>query len=289
MVVAVVGGSGYIGGALLERLKAADTVERVLRVGITPEDDAYLDLCQADRFDYSLLDGVDFVVFMAAVSGPDQCAAEYERCWEINVTGTVKFIEEAAARGCDTLFFSSDAAFGDIPGAVYTELSETRADTPYGRMKKAVEDHFKESPHFKAIRLSYVVSARDRFTSYCLNCVKTGETAEVFHPFYRNCISLGNVIHVVLWMLENWAAYRPWVLNVAGPELVSRVRIADELNRLLPRKLTYTVRLPDEAFYRNRPPITQMKSLYLEEYGILTDGTFTELLKHEMEGVEYGS
>ncbi len=68
----------------------------------------------------------------------------------------MKLLREIA----EFLFFSSDATFGDIPGKIYDEKSETQAYTPYGKMKKAVEDEFKGNPLFKAIRLSYVASAR---------------------------------------------------------------------------------------------------------------------------------
>lgn len=277
MKTAIVGSSGYIAGYLLKRF------ENVLKIDQTPEADAHLNLAEAEKFDYSVLEGVDYVIFTAATSGPDMCANEFEKCWNINVTGTEYFIKNAISHGCKVLFFSSDAVFGDIPGEIYTELSETKAQTPYGRMKKAVEDCFKDEPNFKAIRLSYVVSKNDRFVSYCLKCLNTGETADIFHPFYRNCITVSDVVNTVDWLINHWEGYESQLLNVAGNELVSRVRIADELNRLYDNKLKYVITSPDEDFYKNRPKITQMKSLYLNKYGILKDESFTEKLKKELE------
>ena len=277
MKTAIVGSSGYIAGYLLKRF------ENVLKIDQTPEADAHLNLAEAEKFDYSVLDGVDYVIFTAAISGPDMCANEFEKCWNINVNGTVHFIKNAISHGCKVLFFSSDAVFGDMPGEIYTELSETKAQTPYGRMKKAVEDCFKDEPNFKAIRLSYVVSKNDRFVSYCLKCMNTDETADIFHPFYRNCITVSDVVNTVDWLINHWEDYEPQVLNVAGNELVSRVRIADELNRLYDNRLKYVITSPGEDFYKNRPKITQMKSLYLNKYGILKDESFTEKLKKELE------
>ena len=277
MKTAIVGSSGYIAGYLLKRF------ENVVKIDQTPEADAHLNLAEAEKFDYSALDGVDYVIFTAAISGPDMCANEFEKCWNINVTGTEYFIKNAISHGCRVLFFSSDAVFGDIPGEIYTELSETKAQTPYGRMKKAVEDCFKDEPNFKAIRLSYVVSKNDRFVSYCLKCMNTDETADIFHPFYRNCITVSDVVNTVDWLINHWEDYEPQVLNVAGNELVSRVRIADELNRLYDNRLKYVITSPGEDFYKNRPKITQMKSLYLNKYGILKDESFTEKLKKELE------
>ena len=277
MKTAIVGSSGYIAGYLLKRF------ENVLKIDQTFEADAHLNLAEAEKFDYSVLNSVDYVIFTAAISGPDMCANELKKCWNINVTGTEHFIKEAIAQGCKVLFFSSDAVFGDIPGEIYTELSETKTKTPYGRMKKSVEDCFKGNPNFKAIRLSYVVSKNDRFLSYCLKCMNTCETADIFHPFYRNCITVSDVVNTVEWLINHWEDYEPQVLNVAGNELVSRVRMADELNRLYDNKLRYVITSPGEDFYKNRPKITQMKSLYLDKYGILKDESFTEKIKKELE------
>lgn len=285
MKIAIVGSSGYIAGFLLKRLKNEKMVESVLEIDQTQETACQMNLLKAEEFDYSVLNDIDYVIFTAAVSGPDQCASDFELCWNINVVGTGYFIEQAIERNCRVLFFSSDAVFGDVPGYIYDENSETCAVTPYGRMKKTIEDEFKGNSGFKAIRLSYVASIKDRFVSYCLNCIKEGKEAEVFHPFYRNCISITDVVDVVDWLIHHWDEYNPDVLNVAGKELVSRVRIADELNRNLGGTLHYSISMPNEEFYKNRPEITQMRSLYLQKYHIIEDNTFTEKMKKELEDI----
>lgn len=281
MKVAIVGSSGYIAGFLLDRFSKEKEIDLVLKIDQDESADVQLDLSDPRNFDYSLLDDIDFIVFTAAISSPDRCANDFEFCWNINVIGTSYFIGRAIERKCRVLFFSSDAVFGDIPGKIYTEKSDTSAVTPYGKMKKAIEDEFKTKSFFKAIRLSYVASAKDRFVSYCLECIKENKTADVFHPFYRNCIVVSDVVDVVMWFANHWDEYEDFVLNVAGKELVSRVRMADEINRLCKNKLSYTISTPDETFYRNRPKITQMTSLYLNRYKILEDDTFTEKIKKE--------
>lgn len=285
MKATIVGSSGYIAEFILRRFSEEPEINFVLKIDRDSSADVYLDLADPEQFDYEALNNIDFVVFTAAISGPDKCAQDFNECWKINVTGTSHFIQEALQRNCKVLFFSSDAAFGDIPGAIYDEESNTEAQTPYGRMKKAVEDRFKYEPNFKAIRLSYVASAKDRFVTYCLNCMRNHETADVFHPFYRNVIVVSDVVEVVTYMVLHWEEYKPTFLNVAGKELVSRVRIADEINRLFDGKLNYTISMPGEDFFKNRPRITQMKSLYMQEYGIIPDNTFTEKIAKEMEDI----
>ena len=108
-------------------------------------------------------------------------------------------------------------------------------------------------------------------------------SADVFHPFYRNCIVVSDVVKVVEWMVNHWEEYPSFVLNVAGNELVSRVRIADEINRICDGKLKYTISVPNEEFYENRPKITQMESLYLYDMNILERESFTNKIQREME------
>ncbi len=286
MKIALVGSSGYIAHYILKRFAEEPEINSVLKIDRNLIADIYLDLSLAENFDYDLLNGIDYVVFTAAISGPDQCAKEFETCWKINVTGTTYFIREAIKHKCRVLFFSSDAVFGDIPGMVYDEESETKANTPYGKMKKAVEDEFKENPLFKAIRLSYVASTRDKYYTYLLNCIKNNAIADIFHPFYRNVTVISDVVDVITYFALHWNDYEPVFLNVAGRELVSRVRMADELNRFIGDKLKYTISMPGEEFFTNRPRITQMKSLYIHRYGIVKDSTFTEKILNEMKEIE---
>lgn len=279
MKVAIVGFSGYISEYLLQRFGRETYIDTV-KIGHGETADFFLELQTADRFDYSVLEGIDYVIFTAAISGPDKCASEYDLCWRVNVTGTMHFIQEAIKRKCRVIFFSSDAVYGSYSTEIYTENSLTKARTPYGKMKKEVEDRFAGDSYFKSMRLSYVFSAKDRFISYCLSCIESGMTAEIFHPFYRNVICVDDVVNVVVWLVKNWDFFPPAVLNLAGKELISRVRMADEVDQILGGKLNYKIVKPDKSFYDNRPQITQMKSLFLYSDGILEESTFTEKMKN---------
>ena len=286
MKIAIVGSSGYIAKHLMKAFTSQIPECEIVKIDMVGEVDLPLQLTSPAEFDYDKLKGIDFVIFTAAISGPDMCANEFEKCWDINVKGTSYFICEAIKRDVKVLFFSSDAAFGDIPGHIYDEDSETQASTSYGKMKKAIEDKFKGSPLFKCIRLSYVASANDKFITYCLNCIRRGETADIFHPFYRNCTTVGDVIKAVIWLLNNWTKFDSFVLDVTGTELVSRVRMADELNRYFGNKLKYVVTTPDESFFKNRPQVTQMKSRYLYTMNIVEEQTFTEKFQKELKNIE---
>lgn len=286
MKVAIVGSSGYISRFLIHNFYKLEGEISLIRIGRSNDDDYFLDLNNADDFDYDVLSDIDFVIFTAAISGPDQCANDFEACWKVNVTGSSFFINEALKRGCRVLFFSSDAVFGNDRLVQFDETSETKASTPYGKMKKAVEDEFSDNLNFKSIRLSYVTSKNDKFTSYCLSCIRQSKQADIYHPFYRNTILISDVLKVVFYLLSNWSKFASTFLNVAGDELISRVRIADELNRFFDGKLDYKISIPGNEFFKNRPKITQMRSLYLKKYGILDNTSFTEKFFKELENIE---
>lgn len=286
MNICLIGGNGYIGEFLKRRLSRIKGINHIYIVDKCENDDIlYLDLEHTDDFDTTLLDGMDYIIFLAAVSSPDLCAQEYDSSWRINVKGTSDIIRIALEKSIRVLFFSSDAVFGKDEG-IFDEISSTECMTAYGRMKKAVEDEFRNNHGFKAVRLSYVVSLTDRFIRYCLSCIAKDEEAQVFHPFYRNCITVTNVVDAIVWLLQHWDEFPDWVLNIAGPELVSRLRLADELNRIMGNKLKYSIVKPEEVFYKNRPAITQMKSRYLYKMGILADKSFTEFFRNEMMEIE---
>ena len=198
--VSLIGSEGYIGKKMYAHLK---TEYDVTCIDLCT--DIALDLKQPECFDYEVIEN-NYVIVMAAISSPDVCAKKYEEAYSINVKGTSYFIREAIKHGCRVLFFSSDAVFG-FQNEIVNELTETREDTAYGMMKKKIEDEFKDNPCFKAIRLSYVFSKTDRYTSYLLKCINEGKTAEVFHPFYRNVVTADDVITVVQWLINNSAVF----------------------------------------------------------------------------------
>ena len=103
MKIALVGSSGYISAFIKERLGKEHEIVKIDKMG---DIDYYLDLEKADDFDYEVLNGVDQVIFPAAISSPDLCEKEFELCWNINVTGTCKFIDNALKKNIRVLFFS---------------------------------------------------------------------------------------------------------------------------------------------------------------------------------------
>ena len=239
MRIALVGSNGHIGHALVNFLKRIDKMKIIEISRSTGE--YLLELSNPESFEYSILDNVDYVIFTSCVVNQDRFAFEYEFCYKINVMGTVYFIKEALQRNCRVIFFSSDAVYGNEIGTIYDENSETNAVTAYGKMKKIVEDTFKEYSNFKTVRLSYVISNSDKFTLYLMKCIYNHTAADIYHPFYRNVITMNDVSKCIVWLLNHWDDFYSRALCISGYDLVSRLRIADELNRICEQRLRYNI------------------------------------------------
>ena len=63
MKVAIVGSSGYIAGFIMEKLKNESSIESILKIDQSGDADAVLDLQNAEKFDYSVLEEIDYVIF----------------------------------------------------------------------------------------------------------------------------------------------------------------------------------------------------------------------------------
>lgn len=274
----VVGSNGFLARQLIEPLKASQ--RQVIEAARSSQNEMlYIDLNSPELFDYEELVNIDEVIFMAAISSPDLCTKQYDSSYKINVTSTAYFIEEALKRDCKVLFFSSDAVYGTNDSQIFNETSIAKPDTEYGSMKKNIEETFKGNPLFKAVRLSYVIAQNDKFTTYWKKCLENQEMVEVFHPFYRNCIFVEEVVEACISLLDSWETINSTFINICGNELISRVEILDQINRLNKDKLKYNILLDNEEFFKSRPRICNVESLYMNKLIREYNLTFYEKLK----------
>jgi UDP-glucose 4-epimerase len=123
MTALVTGGAGFIGSHLVDALASRGDKVRVLddlstgrRDNLRPD----ADFVHASVVDRAALDramkGVDAVFHLAAVVSVQQCLADPAGTNEVNVTGTVRVLQAAAAAGVRRVVFASSAAvYGDTP------------------------------------------------------------------------------------------------------------------------------------------------------------------------------
>lgn len=256
MTIFIIGASGYIGKRLHDHLCLS---HEVVGTGNSGHNFVKFSLAYPDGFDFGCVKSGDIVVVAAAISSPDICAREYERAYNINVTGTVAFIKRVMACGAKVIFFSSDTVYGQTV-EMADEFSPVYPVGPYGAMKRAVEVEFSGCEAFKAIRLSYVFSFADKFSQYLIACAEKGQVAEVFTPFSRCVVYREDVIEGVVKLVENWSSIDSGIVNFCGPELVAREDFVRAMGEKVLPGLRYSISEPDASFFKNRPRVIEIRA-----------------------------
>ncbi|MGH8946596.1 MAG: SDR family NAD(P)-dependent oxidoreductase [Acidimicrobiia bacterium] len=147
MRVAITGGSGVVGAAVLRHLldaghevralaRSETSQAKVAAAGATVVRGDLLDREAVDR----LITGCDRVFHLAGIN--ELCPADIDLMWEVNVTGTGMMIEACAGAGVGRLIHTSSAAtIGERRGEVGRETTAHRGWylTEYERSKHRAE------------------------------------------------------------------------------------------------------------------------------------------------------
>lgn len=166
MKVLVTGGAGFIGSHIVEFLqgRAEISVLDNVRSGFWDN----LDDLQYNQIKGSILDrglvreamqGVDYVFHLAAMASVPESIENPAECSEINTTGTLIVLEEAARAKAKRLIFSSSAAiYGDSEITPKIETMSPEPKSPYAATKLAGEVHckrFADESRLQTVSLRY--------------------------------------------------------------------------------------------------------------------------------------
>lgn len=222
------------------------------------------------------------VIFAASISAPDVCANQHAYAWLINVTNTSKFIEQCLKREARVIFLSSDAVLGER----FESCDESVIPTPlgdYAKMKYEIEKRFLGQPLFKVVRLSYVFSRQDKFTQYLINSEKSEEVAEIFHPFNRAVIHIGDVVDGLISLAVNWGESNDQLIHFGGPNILTRIELANELKSGAIPGLRVKIKEPGADFFQNRPREINFASPKLNLYLKRPSRNISEAIKIEFQ------
>ncbi|TQQ79347.1 NAD-dependent epimerase/dehydratase family protein [Halonotius terrestris] len=147
--VLVTGGSGFIGGALVDSLREEAAV-RILDTnpGANPPDD--VEVIEGDVRDpatvEAAVEGVDTVFHEAALISIDDSIADPLESHAVNTTGTLQVLEAARKHDARVVLASSAAVYGDPNSVPVAETARLNPTSPYGLNKLAV-DHYARLYH----------------------------------------------------------------------------------------------------------------------------------------------
>lgn len=218
---------------------------------------SFFDLKSVDDFDFSTFDNESTVIFFAGVSSPDLCENAPQESYEVNVLGTISFIKAVLARGSRIVFLSSDAVYGESAHpAEENGLLSPKGN--YGKFKLAVETAFVSNQNFKAVRLSYVYTSDDKFSSYLMQCYLSDQTAFVFEDYSRSIVHIDDVALGLGNLISRWDSVPFQAINFAGPRCMSRLEFARDYKESLNlRELKLELIAPPKDYFLARAVRTE--------------------------------
>jgi dTDP-4-dehydrorhamnose reductase len=225
----VVGGSGFVGRALLSQLgsdRGVGTWRSKPTRGLAQFDAVTGRLSELLR---ALPNDITHVFVPFGMINPEQCARDPAGTRTVNVDSVIRLMEDAFAAGLVPIFVSSDYVY-DGSRPLRTEDEPQAPNTEYGRQKAAVERWLgtRHEP-WLVTRLSKVVSgdsATHGILGPWVNDIRNGRamrsaTDQIFSPAFVDDVA-GAMIRLVEANLQG-------IYHVAGSEPISRY----DLNRLL--------------------------------------------------------
>lgn len=178
--VLVIGGAGYIGSTLVEKLLRSGRRVRVLD-SLVYGDGALRGVINHPRFELMVgdcrnlrsairaVDGVESIVHLAAIVGDPACAQEHQTALQVNYAATRLLVEVAKGHGIERFVFASSCSVYGASDVLLTESSPLNPISLYARTKvdaeKALLDASDRSFRPTILRLATVfgLSSRPRF------------------------------------------------------------------------------------------------------------------------------
>lgn len=158
----IVGASGFIGRHTLAQARALGyeaigTASQSRSEGLVGLDLARDRLTEKVPTSFFKTEEPVFVIISAAISKIDVCHREPEVTRTINVTNTLRLMEDAAALGAHPVFLTSNVVFDGRAG-YYTENEPHSPISEYGRQKAEIETYCRSHhPDWFLVRLDKVV------------------------------------------------------------------------------------------------------------------------------------
>ena len=240
MRVFITGGSGFVGGHLIEALASEHEVLAMARsdasaakVEILGAKSILTDLETVGAPD---LEGVDVVIHAAAFVeewGPESVY------FDINVGGTTRVLDAAKTAGVERfiLVSTNTTVFDGLGqrGVDETSAYPEHQSFPYGASKAEAERRLARREHVVIVRLPllYGLPATARSTTFVqqLAAARSGEPVRLFDDEYRTPVYLPDAARAVIALAREGPGGQ--IVHVAGPQRLSRYDLVARIVELL--------------------------------------------------------
>ena len=177
MNILVVGGAGYVGGGIVDKLSKDHEVTVYDSLIYETSYRKKVNFILGDIRDFSKLNSIssdfDVVVWLAALVGDGACAINPELTHEINTESVKNLVQNFDKR---IVFLSTCSVYGAQDG-ILTESSDTNPLSEYASSKLKAEEHLKDS-NALIFRLGTLFGISDEFSRVRLDLVVNILTAK---------------------------------------------------------------------------------------------------------------
>jgi len=233
--VLVTGGAGYVGSVLVSMLLENGYQVRVLDslmhggLSLVPLlSNKDLEFTKGDVRDGKVVqqavDGVDFIVHLAAIVGFPACRKDPEGSREINVGGT-KNVVKAAGGKIPVIFASTGSTYGKMLEKYCTETSPLNPLSDYGKHKAEGEDIVKSNKEFVIYRFATAFGVSPRFrldllpNDFTYRAVKEKSLIVYEKHFMRTFIHVRDMARSFMFAIENYDKVKGEIFNVGDDSM----------------------------------------------------------------------
>lgn len=201
---------------------------------------------------------INKIIFLSAISDPDECKRRKKYSQKVNVTFTKKMIDQIKKKNIYLIYFSSEYVFS---GRKKNYCEESRADpiNLYGLQKLKIENYIKKNlENFSILRIckTYGDNLQIRgLLSDFINQVISGKrkfhaaTDQIFNPLY-----IKDLLKIVSFFEQNQTQ---GIFNVGGPKSHNRYAIYKMIKNSLKKKFKNLyikkIKMTNLSFFEKRP------------------------------------
>lgn len=172
------------------------------------------------------------ILHVGGMTKPAACERDPQAAYRVNVQGTAHLVEAANLVRARLIFLSTDLVFDHAPGP-QDETSPVRPMSVYGQSKAQAERIIRERcADYAIVRISVLYGwsgpHTQSFAEWALDELRAGRSCTLFADQFRNMTYI-NDLAAALYELVKRAEPLNDTLHVAGPELVSRYDLGQEM------------------------------------------------------------
>lgn len=187
------------------------------------------------------LEGVDWIIPLAAIVGAPACEDDYSQAWLVNYQALGMMLSKTST-GQRIIFPNTNSGYGTTKSdEVCTEETPLKPISVYGRSKAEAEKMLMDCPReVVSLRFATAFGASPRMRTdllvndFVLRAVRD-RSLTLFEPeFRRNFIYIKDMARAFSFTMRNWEVMRNQVYNVGLPNSLTKYDLCKEISKIVP-------------------------------------------------------